>query len=115
MIQIPDTKRGKGMFLNKGQWCAMYYEDGKQRRKHLGTDDTYRAMLARNRFFRKLMLEGATVKKTLTRLEKVAANPDRYIIRRKPYLVKVGDVTVGEFETSYEARVARDEYLGITQ
>jgi hypothetical protein len=111
-IQIPDIKRGKGMFLNKGQWCAIYFEDGKQRRKCLGTDNETAAVKLRDKFFRSLVLKGASIKKTLTRLEKVAANPNRYIIRRKPYLVKVGAVTVGEFNTVGEARGARDGYLG---
>jgi hypothetical protein len=111
VIEIPDLKRGKGMFLLNGMWHALYYEDGKQRRKYLDTDDEIQAVKLRNRFFLTLKKQGAVTKQKKSRLLKIAENAERYIYRRKPYVVRVGTVHVGDFEIFEEAREARDGYL----
>lgn len=111
MIEIPDHKRFKAMFLFNGEWAAIYYENGVQKRKKLGTDDPATAIKLRDSFFRALKKAGAVPKRKMSRDAKISKNPRRYITVRKPFVVKIGTALIGEFSTLREAKDGRDAWL----
>lgn len=86
-------------------WCGE-----KKCRKSLGTDSYLEAVRRATE-----LLEKLPVKPTRSASEKAATDPDIYIYYRKPYLVKIGSVVIGECLTRKEARRVRDNHLEITQ
>jgi len=112
MIQIPDTNNGHGLVLVRGEYFAIYYEDGQQKRIPTKTADWNTAIRARDLSYRRLKKAGATVKRKLTPAEKLATGRDNlYIHHRQPFLVVVRGKKIGEFATRKLAKEARDSFL----
>ena len=63
---------------------------------------------------RELRKQGAVVATRKDRKAKAAANPDKYIRRREPYVVVIAGKVVAECPTRKAAREARDKHLGIS-
>ena len=104
-----------GLVFVRGYWGVEYSTDGRRKRKSLGTPDLTVARARRDAFYAELDAAGATTNPSIrgTALKKALTNPDssQYIYYRRPWIVKVLGVYVGEFETQEEARVARNAAL----
>lgn len=112
-------KETSGLIFSRGYWKVEYRINGKQYYRSLRTKELSIAIAARDEFYHELDAKGATPSGNQGRTlatSKVVADPEnstQYITRRKPYLVKVHGVTVGNFETMEEARAARNAFLDI--
>lgn len=112
MIEIPNTKRGKGIVFVKGRWYAQYWRDGKVSRAVLIATTEEEAIKARNSFYAGLIIhQKATVKKGRTTQDKLSDKPDLYIYYRRPFYVAIKGLVIGEAKTKKEAREIRDKYL----
>ena len=112
MIQILDTsKKQKAMVLIGASWYARYFKNGKEFRKALGAADEKLAIRRRNKFFRELVQQGATIKPRRTPQEKLLDKPDLYIYSRPPYQFKVKGKVLLESWDEKEVREARDTWL----
>lgn len=98
MIQRP---KGEALLFKNDTWYALFYEDGKRKRKSLSTNDYNVATLRRDLFFHDSELKP----------RKECDKEDRYIYKRLPYYVKIGKKLIGQYKTKGEARIARDANL----
>lgn len=112
MIQIPDISKGqKAMIFLKESWWAVYYEDGKQRRRNLGVREESLALVQRDKLFRQFKREGAVRYGKRTPQQKVLNKPGLYCYSRPPYQFKVKGVVLFESWAEAEVYAARDAYL----
>jgi hypothetical protein len=112
MITIPSTNKGQlAMVLIKGTWHAIFYRDKTQCRKNLKTGDREEATKLRNKLFKTLIKEGATVRGPRTVADKIIDKPDLYIYKRPAYSVVIKGKLVGFAETYEEALSLRTEKL----
>ena len=112
MITVPVTNNTKLALVKiKEEWHALFYEDNKQKRKNLKTEDFPTAILLRNKYFKKLLKEGATLRVKKTACEKVKINPSMYIYNRPPYSVKIEGKHIGFCDTYEEAVALRNKEI----
>ncbi len=121
VITIPATPLPtSGIVHAKGIAYAQYTQDGKRRRKAIGNtlfhDERLLSKL-RDKFYTEILAAGATVAtrgpRTPDRKAKAAADPNRYIQQRKPFVVVIGGKVIAECDTEEGARKARDKHLKI--
>lgn len=99
MTIIPKQKSPtSGLVLAMGVWKAWYHRDGKRYYKGLATADKDIALVRKKVFYDALLAEGA---------KEVAP---KCIAYRKPYVVRVEGVHVGDFATREEAEAALTAY-----
>jgi hypothetical protein len=111
-IQIPDTAKGQQAIVKvKDVWFTSYYRNGKVCRHSLKTSDKKEAFKLRNKFFSFLLDEGASVYKGRNVNDKLQNKPELYIYKRKPFIFKIKNKVIGEFDTYEEALLARSSYL----
>ena len=96
----------------KGLWFALYYRDGKLRRRSLRTSNKNDALLFRNYFFNDLVKDGATIYTGRKPQDKVLDKPNLYIYERAPYQFKVKGKVLCESWDRSEVERARDKFLG---
>jgi hypothetical protein len=120
VIVIPATPLPtSGIVHAKGIAYVWYYQDGKRRRHSIGPSVRGESWISKDRdtFYKDLLAAGATVAtrgpKTLDRKAKAAADPNRYIQQRKPFVVVIGGKVIAECDTEEGARKARDKHLKI--
>jgi hypothetical protein len=111
MIEYPDTTKGKGLIYVKGVWFAAYRRNGKAARKSLKTDSPSVATLRRNKFYKSLADQGASIYRGKTVKDKLVNKPDLYIYTRKPFIVQIKGKIIAECDTIEEAYAARDEHF----
>lgn len=100
---------------------ATYKVDGRQKRRRVGsiTDKHVLVAAIRDAFYEELLADGATVstRRPVTeavRKQRAAANPDKYITYRHPWVVVIAGKVIAECETKREAKKARDRHLGLS-
>jgi hypothetical protein len=120
VIVIPATPLPtSGIVHVKGIAYVWWYQDGNRKRASIGAKDTEQHILTakRDSFYALLKRQGATVAtrgpRTPDRKAKAAADPNRYIQQRKPFVVVIGGKVIAECDTEEEARKARDKHLKI--
>lgn len=103
--------RGDGLSFYRNRWYVCYYRDGKPAKLSTGTDDFEEAKKARDAFYAEARASGAKTVGYRTAKDKVDSDPDKYIYRRKPFIVRIAGKCIGEAETVVEARALRDAHL----
>ena len=112
MITIPTpTPQKPCIQYRKNIWYVSYRVDGRPKLTSLGTTHFDEAVPLRDSFYEAMLERGAvrSVKKSF--VEKVKANPDRYIFQRDPFVVTVDGAVVGSTLTRKAAVIMRDEHL----
>lgn len=122
-ITIPDVKAGgpdTGLSLHRGEYRAEYREGGRRKFHRLGTVHQPTARALRNSFYRSQLANGATIatkgrkpRDTGARRAAAMADPDIYILERKPFVVVIDSKIVGDAGSREEARKLRNKHLGI--
>jgi hypothetical protein len=111
--ELPSRGTGLSYIESKKSFYAIYYVDGKQARQSLSTTCIKEAKKSRDRLFRQLEAEGATIRGGATIKEKIAANRSLYIYERPAFIVKCQGVFVGEAATRVEAEEMLDAYVAV--
>lgn len=122
-ITIPDVKAGgpdTGLSLHRGEYRAEYREGGRRKFRKLGTVNPATARRQRDVFYASVLSNGGTVatkgrkpRDTAARRAAAMADPDIYILERKPFVVVIDSKIVGEAGSREEARKLRNKHLGI--
>ncbi len=119
-IIIPHVRNpsdNTGLITIAGSVYARYTEDGKRKTKRLGSLSRFGYdrvdRTDRDEFYATLIANGATFATRGDFKAKAAANPDRYIRQRAPWVVTIKGKIIAEFGTKREAKQARDRHLGI--
>lgn len=114
IIQIPDTSKGQSAMACVNEiWSAIYYRNGKIRRRTLRTKDYQTAVKFRDQFYSDLVADnGATVRKGRSVADKLRSNPSLYIYKRPMYFCQItGHGTVAEGDDYKDVEKKRDKWL----
>lgn len=114
-IQLPKIKDAEsGLMLLRGKWHAIYYVDGKSRRRCLSTDDPEEARILRDQFHITQRKAGATYKGGVRPAIQAAIDDpdgDSCIYEVKTYKVYIGGDYIGSSTDKDEARRIRNEHI----
>ena len=110
MVELINNGRTKGLFLKGDNYYMLYYTDGKETWRSLGTKNVVEAKAKLDSSRKVLIAQGAKYR-AYDPAVKSAAKPMLYVTYRKPYVVRIRGVKVGEFETAAEAIKAKKAYF----
>ncbi len=123
MITIPNVKNknsNTGIVIGSGGHAYAEYTEGtRKRRRKIGMapakkSDWLQLRINRDRVYLELWGQGAKVAtRAVDPKESAVGNPDRYIQKRKPFVVRIKNKIIAECDTRKEARAARNKHLGI--